>query len=89
MYDVRTEEWGDPKICGQTVCTETGLEAIESLRFLNSFPLPGTGKREGGRQENATFQSLRFPPRYILQTGQGQKIKNIRESSFREAPLIV
>ena len=27
-------------------CTETGLEAIERLRFLASFPLPGTGKRE-------------------------------------------
>ena len=30
--------------------TETGLEAIERLRFLASFPLPGTGKREGGEK---------------------------------------
>ena len=30
--------------------TETGLEAIERLRFLASFPLPGTGQREGGEK---------------------------------------
>ena len=30
--------------------TETGLEAIERLRFLASFPLTGTGKREGGEK---------------------------------------
>ena len=30
--------------------TETGLEAIERLHFLASFPLPGTGKREGGEK---------------------------------------
>ena len=31
-------------------CTEMGLEAIERLCFLASFPLPGTGKREGGKK---------------------------------------
>ena len=31
-------------------CTEMGLEAIERLRFLASFPLLGTGKREGGKK---------------------------------------
>ena len=30
--------------------TETGMEAIERLRFLASFPLPGTGKRAGGEK---------------------------------------
>ena len=29
------------------VYTKTGFEAIERLRFLASFPLPGTSKREG------------------------------------------
>ena len=31
--------------------TEAGLEAMERLRFLASFPLPGTGKREGGEKK--------------------------------------
>ena len=30
--------------------TETGFEAIERFRFLASFPLPDTGKREGGEK---------------------------------------
>ena len=30
--------------------TKTGLEVIERLRFLASFPLPDTGKREGGEK---------------------------------------
>ena len=30
--------------------TETGLEAIERLLFLASFPLPSTGKKEGGEK---------------------------------------
>ena len=32
------------------VVTETGFEAIERLRFLTSFPPPGTCKREGGEK---------------------------------------
>ena len=37
-----------------TIClisnTGMGMEAIEMLRFLASFPPPGTGKREGGEK---------------------------------------
>ena len=41
--------------------TETGLEAIERLRFLASFPLPGTGKREEARKRNLSIASLPTP----------------------------
>ena len=41
--------------------TETGLEAIERLRFLASFPLPGTGKRVGGKKRNLSIASLPTP----------------------------
>ena len=57
-------------------CTETGLDAIERLRFLASFPLQ-VGGREGGKRvhvggkrreariRNATFQSLPIPSCYV------------------------
>ena len=32
------------------MCTKTGLEVIERLGFLASFPLPSTGKTEGGEK---------------------------------------
>ena len=49
---------GHPNLCFCTLPskvemgkpTETGLEAVERLCFLASFPLPGTGKREGGKK---------------------------------------
>ena len=45
------------------IITETGLEEIERLRFLASFPLPGTGKREGGEKKQP-FN--RFPPHLVI-----------------------
>ena len=30
------------------ICSEMGWEAVERLRFLASFPLPGTGKVRAG-----------------------------------------
>ena len=44
------------------------MEAIERLRFLASFSSPSTARQEEGRRENATLQSLPFPPRYIAPT---------------------
>ena len=31
-------------------CKQTGMEAIERLRFLASFGPPGTGKKKGGKK---------------------------------------
>ena len=39
--------------------TETGLEAIERLHFLASFPLPGTGRE--ARKRNLSIASLPTP----------------------------
>ena len=34
----------------QTLYKQTGMEAIERLRFLASFGLPSNGKRKGGKK---------------------------------------
>ena len=62
--------------------TETGLEAIERLRFLSAWY-----RQEGGRRENATFPSLPFPPRYIILGARVLIICGCRVS-IRKVPLV-
>ena len=55
-------------------CTETGLDAIERLRFLASFPLPGTGKREGGEK---TQPFSHFPSHLVM-----SHLSHLKKSSY-------
>ena len=48
----------------ESTCTETGLEAIEGLRFLASFPLPSTGKSKGGKKTQPFNRFASHPVMY-------------------------